>query len=169
MQASLSRKGDYSVRAVLYLARHHEDRRKSREIAQEMDIPARYLTQILASLVQHDLLTAMAGPSGGYCLARPPEEISLLEIVEAAEGPIGLDRCVLQGGPCSWENSCPVHIPWARAQEAMAEQLASTSFADLVAAAAEIDDGTQVLSEDAPPHKFPTPRRPRGGKRKKKK
>jgi Rrf2 family protein len=168
MQASLGRKGDYSVRAVLYLARYHGDRRKSREIAHEMDIPARYLTQILASLVQQGLLNAMAGPSGGYCLARPPKEISLLEVVEAAEGPIGLDQCVLQGGPCSWENSCPVHIPWARAQNAMAEHLASTSFADLVEAATEIDEGTQVLPEDAPTHKFPTPRRPRGGKRKKK-
>ena len=168
MQASLSRKGDYSVRAVLYLARHQGDRRKAREIAHEMDIPARYLTQILASLVQHGLLTALAGPSGGYCLARPPEEISLLEIVEAAEGPIGLDQCVLQGGPCSWEDSCPVHIPWARAQNAMAEHLASASFADLVAAATAIDEGTRVLPEDAPSHKFPTPRRPRGAKRKKK-
>jgi Rrf2 family protein len=169
MQASLGRKGDYSVRAVLYLARYYGDRRKSREIAHEMDIPARYLTQILASLVQEDLLTAMAGPSGGYCLARPPAEISLLEVVEAAEGPIGLDQCVLQGGPCSWENSCPVHIPWARAQNAMAEHLASTSFADLVEAASEIDASTQVLPDDAPPHKFPTPRRSRGGKRNKQK
>jgi len=168
MQASLGRKGDYSVRAVLYLAKYFGDRRKAREIAEEMDIPHRYLTQILASLVQRDLLTAVAGPSGGYCLARPPAEISLLEVVEAAEGPIGLDQCVLQGGPCSWDNACPVHVPWARAQKAMAEQLSSTTFEDLTDTAAEMLAGTYELPADAPPHKFKTSRRPRGAKRKKK-
>ncbi len=161
MQASLGRKGDYSVRAVLDIARRNGDRRKAREIATEMDIPNRYLTQILANLVQHGLLEAVAGPTGGYVLARPSDEISLLEVVEAAEGPIALDVCVLRGGPCSWENSCPVHIPWARAQNAMAEQLSTTSFADLVGIDGELSAGTHQIPEDTPPHKSPTPRLPR--------
>jgi Rrf2 family protein len=164
MQASLGRKGDYSVRAMLYLARHNGDRRKAREIAEEMDIPPRYLTQILANLVQHGLLTAVAGPSGGYCLARPSEDITLLEVVEAAEGHIGLERCVLNGGPCAWEDSCPMHIPWSRAQKAMADQLVATTFADLARTAAEIDAGTYEVPADVPAHKFPTTRLPRGGK-----
>ena len=164
MQASLGRKGDYSVRAVLDLARHHGDRRKAREIAGEMDIPHRYLTQILAGLVQHGVLTAVAGPSGGYLLARTPADITLLEVVEAAEGPIELEQCVLRGGPCSWEESCPVHIPWARAQNALAAQLAATSFADLASSAAEIDAGLQVLPADAPAHRLATPRLARGEK-----
>ena len=168
MQASLGRKGDYSVRAVLYLARYHDNRRKAREIAKEMDIPARYLTQILAKLVQQGFLTAVAGPSGGYCLARPPEDMSLLDIVEAAEGPIGLEQCVLQGGPCDWEDSCPVHVPWARAQNAMAHQLSITTFADLADASSQIDAGTYALPTDTPPHSIPTSRKPRGGKRKRK-
>jgi Rrf2 family protein len=158
MQPSLGRRGDYSVRAVLDLARHHDERRKSREIAGEMDIPARYLTQILANLVQHGLLDAVAGPTGGYTLARPPENISLLEVVEAAEGRIKLEQCVLRSGPCTWEETCPVHIPWARAQNALAEQLASTSFADLVKSAAEIDAGTYVIPADTPSHAMLTPR-----------
>jgi len=159
MQASLGRKGDYSVRAVLDLARHSGDRRKAREIAGEMDIPLRYLTQILANLVQHEVLTAEAGPAGGYLLAREPEDITLLEVVEAAEGPIRLEQCVLRGGHCSWEESCPVHIPWARAQDALAAQLAATSFAALARSAAEIDAGVHELPPDAPRHAIPTPRR----------
>ena len=159
MQASLGRKGDYSVRAVLDLARHNGDRRKAREIASEMDIPHRYLTQILANLVQQGVLTAVAGPTGGYVLARPPEDITLLEVVEAAEGSIGLEQCVLRGGPCSWENSCPVHIPWARAQTALAEQLAATTFADMAEYAAELEAGTHELPADTPPHEVPTLRR----------
>jgi Rrf2 family protein len=158
MQASLGRKGDYSVRAVLDLARHHGDRRKAREIADEMDIPLRYLTQILANLVQHGLLDAVAGPNGGYTLARPPEKITLLEVVEVAEGPIVLEQCVLRGGPCSWEDSCPVHIPWAHAQSALAGQLAATSFADLARSAEELDFGIQRLPADAPAHRVATRR-----------
>jgi Rrf2 family protein len=152
------------VRAVLDLARHHNERRKAREIAGEMDIPARYLTQILANLVQHGLLDAVAGPTGGYNLARPPKEISLLEVVEAAEGPIKLEQCVLRSGPCTWEDTCPVHIPWGRAQNALAEELAATSFADLVRSASEIEAGTYVIPADTPLHAILTPRLRRSGK-----
>ena len=103
MRAVLGRKGDYSVRAVLDLASHTEQgRRKAREIATTMDIPERYLGQILANLVREGLLVAVAGPDGGYELAREPEEITLLEVVEASEGSIGLDECVLKGGLCDW-------------------------------------------------------------------
>ena len=166
MQTSLGRKGDYSVRAMLRVASSPGERQKAREIAEAMGIPHRYVSQILANLVQQDLLTAMAGPNGGYCLARPAEEISLLEIVESAEGAISLDQCVLHGGPCTWVDSCPIHIPWARAQQAMANHLATTSLADLVSFGAEIDAGIHVLPPDTPPHKVPTRRKPprRSGK-----
>ena len=86
-------------------------------------------------------------------------DITLLEVVEAAEGPIALEQCVLQGGPCEWEDSCPVHIPWARAQNALAAQLDATTFADLAGHAAEIDAGTHRLPADAPPHEVSAPRR----------
>ncbi len=142
MQVTLGRKGDYSVRAMLDLARHHEGgRRKSREIAASMDIPGRYLTQILANLVRHGLLVAVAGPDGGYSLARAPADISLLEVVEAAEGPIGISQCVLRGGPCDWTAACPLHESWSRAQQALSAELAATTFADLAAADSEIEAG----------------------------
>lgn len=132
MQLALGRKGDYSVRAMLELARHAgAGRLKSREIAEEMRIPERYLPQILAALVRRGLLTAVAGPDGGYTLARPPEDISLLEVVEAAEGPLKPDRCMLRGGRCEWRNVCPLHVPWTRAQEALITQLSGTTFAEL--------------------------------------
>ncbi len=163
MESTLGRKGDYSVRAILFVAGSSQERCKSREIAKEMGIPPRYLSQILANLVQHGLLDAVAGPSGGYSLARPAEEISLLSIVEAAEGSITLDRCILRGGPCTWDDSCPIHIPWARAQNAMAAELAATSLASLIRTAEEIDAGTHVLPPDTPPHKHPTQRLRRKG------
>jgi len=146
MQIALGRKGDYSVRAVLDLAQHTDSGlRKAREIAEAMDIPARYLTQILANLVRQGLLTAVAGPTGGYSLARPPDAITLLDVAEAAEGPIALDECVLSGGPCEWDQVCPIHPAWVRAQDALKEQLSATTFDELAGIASEMEDGTFEL------------------------
>lgn len=162
MQIALSRKGDYAVRAVLDLARHAgTGRRKSREIAEVMDIPERYLPQILALLVRHGLLVATAGPDGGYELARPPAKITLLEVVEAAEGPVANTECLLRGGPCDWEHACPLHAPWSRAQSALTAQLRRTTFAELAASDKALEAGLEPVS--APP---PTaPRAPRRGVR----
>ncbi|TAJ17002.1 MAG: Rrf2 family transcriptional regulator [Dehalococcoidia bacterium] len=135
MEIALERRGDYSVRAVIDLARHYGDgRRKAREIATVMDIPVRYLPQLLAPLVHRGLLLATAGPDGGYALARNPASISVLEVIEAAEGPLESPRCVLRGGPCDWDETCPLHETWGRARDALATELKRTSFADLAAA-----------------------------------
>lgn len=159
MQIALGRKGDYAVRAVLDLSRHYgRGRRKSREISHTMDIPVRFLPQILASLVRQDLLVATAGPEGGYELARSPEEVTLLEVVEAAEGPITTDECLLRGGPCDWEHVCPLHHPWARAQQALAQQLQRTTFAELAASDEAIEAG-RLPAPESPLHALHVERR----------
>lgn len=155
MQIALGRKGDYSVRAMLDVARHYgQGRRKSREIAAAMDIPERYLPQILANLVHHGLLSALAGPDGGYALQRAPNEVSLLEVVEAAEGSVRSDQCALRGGPCDWDNVCPLHDHWSAAQEAFVSRLQETDFQQLADADAALEAGTLRLSAgDAHPRR----------------
>ena len=151
MQVTLGRKGDYTVRAVLHLARHYgKGRRKSREIAAEMDIPERYLPQILANLVRHNVLVAVAGPDGGYALARDPGELSLFEIVEVAEGPVALESCVLRGGPCDWEHVCPLHVPWKRAQDALTAHLRATTFRELADVDTALERGVYTERGDHP-------------------
>jgi Rrf2 family protein len=160
MQIALGRKGDYAVRAVLDLARHYGGpRRKSREIAADMEIPERYLPQILALLVRAGVLAAVAGPDGGYSLARDPSQVSLLEVVEVAEGPVRAMECLLRGGPCDWTGVCPLHGSWSRAQEALAAELARTNFGDLARRDAAIERG------DTGPLPPETHRRARGGAR----
>ena len=160
MRVTLGRKGDYSVRAMLDVAHSYgHDRRKARQIAAAMEIPERYLSQILAHLVRAGLLTAVAGPDGGYSLSRPPAEVTLLEVVEAAEGPITLDECVLRGGPCDWSAACPVHEAWSGAQRALTDRLAATSFEALAAIDASIEAGDYSPPAEAPPHRTPTLRR----------
>ena len=159
MKVRLGRRGDYAVRAMLSIAREPADRRrKTRQITEEMDIPQRYATQILASLVRGGLLTAVAGPDGGYSLARPAAEISVLDVVEIAEGAIALDECVLRGGPCDWEGGCPVHATWTEAQQAFTSRLAATSFADLAELDSKIESGAHVWP-GGPPHGSVVPRR----------
>jgi len=157
MQLSLKRKGDYAVRAMISVGRHHgTGLRQARQISTEMHIPYKTLTLILAGLVAEGLLKATHGPNGGYRLARQPSDISLLDIVEAAKGPATFDHCVLRDGPCDWKETCPVHDTWARTQEALTRELASTSLADIAAIDAAIQAGSYRPA--APPHTQPTSR-----------
>ena len=158
MQIALGRKGDYAVRAMIEIARYHgRGRRKARQVAAAMDIPERYLPQILALLVRQDLLVATAGPDGGYALARPPGEITLLEVMEVAEGPISADHCLLRGGPCSWEHVCPAHETWDAAQRALATRLGQTTFEDLARQDAKIEAG-KIPPPPTPHHPVTVPR-----------
>jgi Rrf2 family transcriptional regulator, iron-sulfur cluster assembly transcription factor len=157
VQLSLKRRGDYAVRAMISVGRHSETGlRQARQISNEMHIPYKTLTLILAGLVSEGLLVASHGPNGGYRLARDPANISLLDIVVAAEGPATFDHCVLRDGPCDWEETCPVHDTWARTQEALTSELASASLAEMVRIDAGIEAGT--YRPEAPPHGRPTDR-----------
>jgi Rrf2 family protein len=138
MDLRLTRRGDYAVRAALALAgvwRESDERYvKSREIAAGMDVPLSYVPQVLKLLATAELAAAKAGPGGGYRLRRPPSEISLLAVVEAAEGRFELERCILRGGPCHWRDACAVHAAWLGAVQACRAEMARTTLADLAAA-----------------------------------
>jgi Rrf2 family protein len=132
MPVTLGKHGDYAVRAAIDLARHWDGGlRKAHEIAASMDIPPGFLKTILADLVAQGLLVSTAGPKGGYRLIRPPEDITLLDIIEPTEHYLSPDRCILRGGPCDWSGDCPLHLPWGVAQRAFADSLAATDLAQL--------------------------------------
>src|SRR3972149_12145701 len=103
-----------------------------------MQIPYKPLTLTRAGLVAEGLLVAEHGPNGGYRLARPPTDLTLLDIVEAAEGPVTFKHCVLRDGPCDWEGTCPGHDTWSQAQNALATQFGSTPFTNQAGSAAPI-------------------------------
>jgi len=149
----LTRRGDYAVRAALCLARGGGGGRyvKIREVAQTMALPASYTPQVLRLLAEAGLAEARAGRDGGYRLTRPPGGITLLEVVEAAEGAFTLERCILRGGPCHWEQACAVHAAWSAAVQACRDSLAQTTLADLVAADKRIEAGTGILEQGLPP------------------
>ena len=145
---TLSRRGDYVVRAALALARTAPAARyqKIREVAQEMAIPRSFTPQVLGLLQKAGLAEARAGRDGGYRLTRRPAEISLLEVVEAGEGPLRNDRCTLRGGPCHWEQACALHPAWSTATEALRASLRDTTLQDV----ADVDRGLENRTFEVP-------------------
>jgi len=139
MNLTLTKRGDYAVRAAISLAREQKSGtyKKIREVAGEMALPVRYTPQILSCPARAGLAQARAGRNGGYRMLRDPATVSLLEVIEAAEGPLRSERCTLSGGPCHWESMCALHPAWEDAGEALRRSLATVTLASL----AEIDNG----------------------------
>jgi Rrf2 family protein len=129
----ISRRTDYGVRVILDLATLPERERSStQEIAERQNIPSPFLAKIISQLALSGLVSTYRGAGGGVKLARPPAEISLLEVIEALEGPIRLNRCLIQPGACPRDQDCPVHDVWATAQAQLSNLLEGTTFDDLL-------------------------------------
>lgn len=132
MRLQLTHRADYAVRAMLALAAtSRDDWLSTRRIADSMAIPRRFLPQVMGDLARAGLVDAQTGRTGGYRLARAAASIRLLEVIEAVEGNGRRQTCVLRGGPCGRDGQCAVHDVFFAAQEAMLEQLATATFADL--------------------------------------
>jgi Rrf2 family protein len=128
----ITRQADYAVRAVYYLTKLGADSRAATsQIAQEQHIPPSFLAKIISQLSVAGLLHTSRGARGGVSLARAPEEISLLDVVEAIDGPILLNECVADEGSCTFSEDCPMRPIWCDAQEHLVGRLQNTSFSDL--------------------------------------
>jgi Rrf2 family protein len=129
----ITRQADYAVRAVLYLARLGTDHRAATsQIAQEQQIPPSFLAKIVSQLSVAGLLQTSRGARGGVSLARSPEDISLLEVVEAIDGPIMLNECVGSNGVCVFGDDCPMRPVWCDAQAELVNHLKGTNFSQFV-------------------------------------
>ena len=131
MKITTTRRSDYGVRAAICLATRAPDRVKAAVIAEEMDIPLGFLHQVLQGLTVGGLAVSKTGSNGGYSLRRPPEAISVLDIIESLEGPLGIGECALNGGPCYWDEVCALHEVWSACRTAFGAQLAASNLADL--------------------------------------
>ena len=128
----ITRQADYAVRAVLHLARKNESRTATSAIAEEQKIPPSFLSKIISQLSIAGLLHTSRGARGGVTLAREPKEITLLEVIEAIDGPIQLNECVGDSGSCAFDDNCPLRPVWCEAQEDLVGRLRRTNFADML-------------------------------------
>lgn len=103
-----------------------------RDIGEAQEIPQSFLAKILQALAREGLVVSRRGAQGGFALARAADEISLRDVVEAVDGPVSLNRCILAPDSCGRSGTCPVHRVWCQAQVRLMEVLGTVTLADLV-------------------------------------
>jgi Rrf2 family protein len=118
----ISRKIEYGLRAMVFLASlPTEQMVPFREIARRMDVPQDFLAKILKVLVSKKLVRSTRGAHGGYGLARSAKEISMLDVIEAVEGPIMVNVCQDSHDACRVSRACTMYGVWKLGQERMLE------------------------------------------------
>jgi Rrf2 family protein len=126
----ITRQADYAVRAVQYLAKMDGGSRAATStIARDKHIPPSFLAKIVSQLSVAGVVQTSRGARGGVSLARDPEKITLLEVVEAIDGPITLNECVDDPSACTFGSTCEMRPVWCDAQAELVERLRGTSFA----------------------------------------
>jgi Rrf2 family protein len=120
---------DYALRVVVYLAAIGKDRHiPSSEIAREQKIPPLYVSKILQCLSRVDIVSTIPGRKGGAKLQRNPDEISVLEVIEAVDGSVPLNRCLINSKQCSRTSFCKIRPFWVKTQKSLVNTLGQTKI-----------------------------------------
>jgi Rrf2 family transcriptional regulator, iron-sulfur cluster assembly transcription factor len=128
----LTRKGEYAIRGIIYLAQQPAGSISLvSEIAEAVQVPQTFLAKIFQNFAKLGLINSFRGTGGGFTLGRPPANITLREIVEAVEGPIVPNRCLIGSGSCERQSGCSVHPVWKNVQLNVVAILEGVSLADL--------------------------------------
>ncbi|MBI2353680.1 MAG: Rrf2 family transcriptional regulator [Deltaproteobacteria bacterium] len=128
----LTRKGEYAIRGIVYLAAQPAEQVcLLSDIATAVDVPQTFLAKIFQQFSKIGLVRSYRGTGGGFVLGRAPERITLLEVVEAVEGPIVPNRCVTGEGECSRTSTCNAHPVWVNVQEQVRDILAKVTLKEL--------------------------------------
>ena len=129
----LSTRSRYGTRMMLDLAQHH-DKGPVRigEIARRQDMPVKYLEQLIIPLKKGNVIKSGRGPKGGHMLARPPEEITVGEIVKTLENGIDLAGCIENPAECQRSGRCLTRGIWEDASKAMYDKLNSITLSNML-------------------------------------
>ncbi len=126
------RNTDYAARLMVHLAKHYENGPIStRTAAAQEQVPYQLACKLMQKLNNAKLVTSCMGPKGGFVLGAKPSKISLLEVVEAIQGPISINRCVRDKDVCSRNTICAVREKLADIQKNMIKRLAAITLEDL--------------------------------------
>ena len=130
----ITRQADYALRAMSYLALLEPNRRAATsQIAEEQHIPPSFLAKIISQLSIAGLIHTSRGARGGVSLARDPSAISILDVVEAIDGPIFLNMCTDgDSSDCPFGENCMLHPLWCEAQSELVAKLRKATFAQVV-------------------------------------
>ena len=138
----------YGIQAAVYVAAGEQRRFVPiREISRHFDISPHFLTKVLQELTRAGLMRSFRGPNGGVALACPPEALTLRQLVEAVDGGMLFEHCVLGLPDCGTDKPCPLHDKWHSVRGGMAAMLSDVTVHEL--AERYRTDGPGVLSEAA--------------------
>ena len=127
----IPRKIEYALRAMIHLADHPEGVARGTEIARDEQIPKYYLEKVIRDLMHRGLVRARRGPGGGYQLARPADEVTFKDVIEAVEGPISLNVCVGEHAECFLLGACGMNRVWVEGQRRVMDLFQSTTIASV--------------------------------------
>jgi Rrf2 family iron-sulfur cluster assembly transcriptional regulator len=129
----LTRAAEYAIRCILYLAKMGKGVPASRkDIAEYAEIPPHFLAKIAQDLAKAGLIEIRQGAKGGFSLARDPQDITLLEVVETMIGEIYLNDCVARPSSCNLLDACAVHRVWLKARIQLRDTLRAVTFDQLI-------------------------------------
>lgn len=130
----LTRAADYAVRVMVQLAiSPAEQRVLLPDLAVATDAPESFLSKVLQALARAGLIDSKRGHTGGFFISNRGRKASMREVIEAIDGPIILNVCLMSGRSCHRKATCPAHPVWGRAQTAMLDVLSQATIADLAA------------------------------------
>jgi Rrf2 family protein len=136
----LSTRSRYGTRLMLDMAQHYHDGPiHLSDVAKRQAVSVKYLEQIIIPLKKSGYIKSVRGPKGGHNLARPPEDITVKEIVVVLEESTSLLECCDDSTVCQRSNICPTRLLWKEASDALFERLETISLADLVKKAEALD------------------------------
>jgi FeS assembly SUF system regulator len=128
----LSKRADYGLIAVKHLALHRNQHACSAsEIAEEYGISATLMAKVLQKLARESVVAAKHGSSGGYQLARDPDQISALDVISAIDGPVLITSCVTSHGVCDATERCSVREPLRRVNESILNVLNTVTISQM--------------------------------------
>ena len=129
----ISKGGDYGLRAVIYLSAQPKHKlSRLEDISESQNIPRKFLAKILPMLVKNGLIKSQQGFQGGYLLGKSPYEITLLDVIEAVEGPIKISRCLDDKNSCDRQLFCEIHPIWNEAKEIFRKFLNEKKIIDIL-------------------------------------
>ena len=143
---TFSRSCEYGLQAALYLAvqrKKGKDIVSLTEIAESQEIPLHYLSKILQKLVHGRLLRSMKGPGGGFSLAKKPENLTMMEVVDVIDGHQIFDRCGIGLRACSDESPCPIHHEYKIIKTKVQQVLSQKTLAEL---SEDVERGTAIIT-----------------------
>lgn len=128
----LTRAADYGVRVMIHLAAAVPGSRYSLpDLARATEAPESFLSKVLQALAHAGLISSRRGHAGGFVLTPRGGVSTMREVIEAVDGPVRLNTCLIPGRTCQRKSWCPAHPVWVRAQKAMLEVLDQARIAEL--------------------------------------